>query len=53
MKEIVRLHGIPSLIVSDRDSTFLSLFWKELFKLQGNVEDEHDVSPRNGWSPKF
>ena len=37
VKEIVRLHGIPTSIVSDRDPTFLSLFWKELFKLQGTT----------------
>ncbi|MCH96095.1 hypothetical protein A2U01_0017078, partial [Trifolium medium] len=35
VKEIVRLHGIPSSIISDRDPIFMSHFWMELFKLQG------------------
>ena len=30
MKEIVRLHGIPKNIVSDRDARFTSYFWREL-----------------------
>ena len=30
MSKIVRLHGIPLAIVSDRDPQFTSRFWKEL-----------------------
>ena len=32
---IVRLHGFPCSIVSDRDTVFTSNFWEELFKLAG------------------
>lgn len=33
--DIVRLHGIPYSIVSDRDPVFTSNFWTELFRLAG------------------
>jgi hypothetical protein len=32
---IVRLHGLPYSIVSDRDTIFTSTFWSELFQLAG------------------
>ena len=35
LDRIFKLHGMPTSIVSDRDPTFTSKFWKELFKLQG------------------
>jgi hypothetical protein len=31
MKEIFRLHGIPKMVISDRDVKFTFAFWKELF----------------------
>jgi len=33
--QIVRLHGLPCSIVSDRDPVFTSAFWTELFRLSG------------------
>ena len=33
MKEIFCLHGIPKMIISDRDSKFTGNFWKSLFKI--------------------
>ncbi|WVY98421.1 hypothetical protein V8G54_030572 [Vigna mungo] len=35
IKDIVRLHGFPSSIVSDRDRVFISHFWTELFQMVG------------------
>ena len=34
VKEIVRLHGFPKTIVTDRDRLFMSYFWTELFKAE-------------------
>jgi hypothetical protein len=33
--DIVRLHGVPQSMVSDRDTVFTSIFWQELMRLMG------------------
>ena len=37
MQYVFKLHGMPATIVSDKDTTFTSLFWSELFRLQGTT----------------
>jgi len=33
LANIYKLHGMPTVIISDRDRVFTSSFWQELFKL--------------------
>nr|GFD40945.1 putative nucleotidyltransferase, ribonuclease H [Tanacetum cinerariifolium] len=40
-QEIVRLHGTPSAIVSDRDPRFASCFWKGFHKAWGTRLNWH------------
>ena len=42
-KDIFRLHGLPKVIISDRDSKFTSSFWQTLF---GLVETNMNMSTR-------
>ena len=50
IREIVRLHGVPVFIVSDRDPRFTTHFWKSFQKDGDIVDDEHCVSSADKWS---
>ncbi|GJV13194.1 putative reverse transcriptase domain-containing protein [Tanacetum coccineum] len=39
LKEVVSMHGVPVLIISDRDSKFTSQFWQSLQKALGTQLD--------------
>jgi hypothetical protein len=41
MKNVVRLHGVPSTVISDRDSRFISRFWRALMN---TLEVDHRLS---------
>ncbi|XP_042042548.1 leucine-rich repeat receptor-like serine/threonine/tyrosine-protein kinase SOBIR1 [Salvia splendens] len=32
---VFKLHGLPNILISDRDKVFMSKFWSDFFKLQG------------------
>ena len=44
---IGKLHGIPSVIISDRDVRFTSKFWKELWRILGT-----DIRMGSGFHPQ-
>jgi len=47
MKENIRLHGIPKMVISDRDVKFTSTFWKELFvRLNTNLNFNTSYHPQ-------
>jgi len=46
---IVRLHGFPTSIVSDRDPVFTRHMWRDLFKMVGvQLPLQHSLPPPNG-----
>ena len=52
-REIYRLHGLPTSIVSDRDTRFLSHFWRSLWKLVNTRLDFSSAyHPQTNWQTK-
>lgn len=37
VRDVIKIHGPPAQIISDRDPIFMSCFWRELFKIQGTM----------------
>lgn len=37
LNHVVKLHGVPQAIISDRDPIFISNFWQELFSSMGTT----------------
>lgn len=37
MDNVYKLHGLPASIVSDTNPIFFSMFWKEMFNMQGSI----------------
>jgi hypothetical protein len=51
--QVYRLHGMPSVIVTDRDKIFTSKLWKELFRLANVTLNMSSAStPKQMGSPK-
>ena len=40
---VIRLHGVPCTLVSDRDPVFTSQIWKKLFEFMGTYETEDEL----------
>ncbi|GJT16971.1 reverse transcriptase domain-containing protein [Tanacetum coccineum] len=53
LKEIVCKHGVPTLIISDRDRLFKSRFWKSLQEAMGTQLDMSSAyHPEDRWSKR-
>ena len=45
-REVVKLHGLPSTIVSERDVKFVNYFWKTLWKLFDTMKFPNAFHPQ-------
>jgi hypothetical protein len=47
LNHIYKLHGLPQVIISDRDKIFTSTLWKEMFRLSETTLNELLPPPTN------
>jgi hypothetical protein len=53
-KEVIRLHGLPRSIVSDRDTKFMGHFWRTLWKkLRKNLSFTSSYHPQMDGQTEF
>jgi hypothetical protein len=47
--QVYRLHGLPQVIIFDRDRIFMSNLWQELFRLSALSSSRVHSPSANGW----
>jgi len=49
LRQVVKLHGFPMTIISDRDKVFISNFWRRLFESGYKIGNEFLIPSTNRW----